>query len=214
MALVKAVPAQNSRVLDYGCGGSPYQTLFKTSCYHRADIPGIPNIDFVFGEDSKLAAADSNYDCVLSTQVLEHVKHVDAYLQECRRVLRPSGKLILTTHGIFNDHGCPYDFWRWTADGLRVQLERSGLKVKQMLKLTTGPRALMFLNQQFNYRLVVKQKSRAALLLRLSRLVYTRLSRSHLNLLCDQEYPECRVASDNEPDHQIYIALMAVASRD
>ena len=210
-ALDTVLPAPGSRVLDYGCGGSPYQSLFRASCYHRADIPGTPGIDFEFGEDSRLAAATADYDCVLSTQVLEHVKHVDAYLKECRRVLRPGGRLILTTHGTFNDHGCPYDFWRWTAEGLRVELERSGLKVEQVLKLTTGPRALLFLNQHFNDRLVVTRRSFASLMLRLSRLVYTRLPRKELNELADREYGNCRMVPADAPGHELYIALLAVA---
>ena len=51
-ALTRVLPKPGARVLDYGCGGSPYRSLFESACYHRADIPGIPNIDFVFGEDS------------------------------------------------------------------------------------------------------------------------------------------------------------------
>ncbi len=205
------LPPPGERVLDYGCGGSPYQTLLRASCYHRADIPGTPDIDFEFGEDSRLGAATADYDCVLSTQVLEHVKQVDAYLHECRRVLRPNGRLLLTTHGTFNDHGCPYDFWRWTADGLRLELERAGLKIEQLFKLTTGPRALLFLNQHFNDRLVVTRRSAAAMLLRLSRLVYTRLPRHRLNELADHEYAGCRVVPTDVPGHELYIALLAVA---
>lgn len=210
-ALRTARPSSGGRMLDYGCGGSPYRSLFQASTYHRADIPGIPNIDFTFGEDSRLAAATGDYSAVLSTQVLEHVKHVRIYLQECRRVLRPDGRLILTTHGTFNDHGCPYDFWRWTADGLRSELEESGFRIDQLFKLTTGPRALLFLNQQFQHRLLTTRHSRASWWLRLSRLVYTRLRRSDLNALADHEYADCRVVPAESPGHELYVALLAVA---
>jgi len=202
---------QGVSVLDYGCGGSPYRSLFQADRYHRADIPGLPDLDFVFGEDSRLTATDADYDWVLSTQVLEHVKHVGAYLRECRRVLRPGGRLLLTTHGVFPDHGCPYDFWRWTADGLHVELTAAGFAVERMEKLTTGPRALLFLNQCFHDRLVVTQRSWAAYLLRLSRLVFTRLRRDRLNRLCDEEYRGCRRIAAGVPGHEFYIGLLSVA---
>jgi hypothetical protein len=31
-------------------------------------------------------------------------------------------EVVLTTHGLFEDDGCPCDFPRWTADGLRLEL--------------------------------------------------------------------------------------------
>jgi SAM-dependent methyltransferase len=210
-ALDAALPPPGGRILDYGCGGSPYQALFRASCYHRADIPGIPNLDFIFGEDSRLAAQTGDYDCVLSTQVLEHVKEVGTYLRECRRVLRSTGRLILTTHGTFPDHGCPHDFWRWTADGLRAELEGAGFKVERLDKLTTGPRALLLLNQLFNDRLLVTRASPAAWMLRLSRLAYTQLSRRRLNELADCEYAACRIVPPDVAGHELYVALLAVA---
>ena len=213
LALDSALPHPAGRVLDYGCGGSPYRSLVNATCYHRADLPGIPGVDFPFGVDSKLSAADADYDCVLSTQVLEHVKNLDSYLHECRRVLRPTGRLVLTTHGTFNDHGCPYDFRRWTADGLCAELEHAGFQVARIAKLTTNPRALLYLNQQFHDRLLVRERTVAAWMLRLSRLVYTRLRRRRLNELADREYAHCRVVPTDVPGHELYIALLAIGTR-
>jgi SAM-dependent methyltransferase len=212
-ALESVLPPPGSRVLDYGCGGSPYRALFRTEEYLRADIPGVPGIDFGIGADSSLDAQDSDYDCILSTQVLEHVREVAGYLGECRRLLRPGGRLILTTHGVYPDHGCPCDFWRWTADGLSAQMERAGFKVDRVLKLTTGPRALIFLNELFHHRMIATERSRAAWMLRLSRLVYSRFSRRLLNQLCDRRFPEFRVAEPQAPGHEIYITLLAVCER-
>ena len=36
-------------MLDYGCGGSPYRSLFATDTYHRADLEGSENVDACFG---------------------------------------------------------------------------------------------------------------------------------------------------------------------
>ena len=101
LAIREEIPAGAGRVLDYGCGGSPYRSLFTPGIYHRADLAGVSSLDFEFGEDSRVAAASSDYDCVLSSQVLEHVASPKAYLKECYRVLKPGGRLSLLTDGLF-----------------------------------------------------------------------------------------------------------------
>src|SRR4051812_26582751 len=86
IALKGLIPTDAGRVLDYGCGGSPYRTLF-TSCetYHRADLSG-DGLDFEFTDDARLPdQVGDSYDCVLSTQVLEHVAESSTYLRESYR---------------------------------------------------------------------------------------------------------------------------------
>jgi SAM-dependent methyltransferase len=68
---------------------------------------------------------------VLSTQVLEHVLDPDVYLRECYRVLRPGGRLLLSTHGFMFYHPDPDDYWRWTCAGLRLSVERAALAVER-----------------------------------------------------------------------------------
>src|ERR1035437_1063258 len=107
-------------LLDFGAGCSPYRSLFPKANYRRADfaIGTGEGLDFVLNESLLVAAPDNSFDLVLSTQVLEHVEQPENYLKECLRLLRPGGKLVLTTHGIYAAHPCPLDLHRWTADGL------------------------------------------------------------------------------------------------
>jgi hypothetical protein len=67
-------PSHARRVLDYGCGGSPYRSLFGECTYHRADLAGGSNLDFEYAADSRLPPEAADYHCTLSTQVLEHVE--------------------------------------------------------------------------------------------------------------------------------------------
>jgi SAM-dependent methyltransferase len=117
-----------TQVLDYGCGNRPYASLFRTKFtdYIGADFSGNPDADVILGDDGELPLADGSVDCVLSTQVLEHVQHPDLYLAEAHRVLRPGGALVLSTHGVWPYHPDPGDYWRWTIDGLQLQVYRAG----------------------------------------------------------------------------------------
>src|SRR3954454_3306352 len=74
---------------------------------------------------------DGAADAVLSTQVLEHVTDPGVYLDECHRLLRPGGSLLLSTHGIMYYHRDPEDYWRWTSPGLTSVVEARGFTVKE-----------------------------------------------------------------------------------
>jgi len=143
-ALERVRSDERLRVLDYGCGGSPYRSLFPNADYRRADCVDVPGLDYVFGDDEKIAAPDGCFDLVLSTQVLEHVRHPQWYLREAHRLLKPGGRIVVSTHGIFEEHGAPIDFRRWTLEGLFCELEDAGFAREQGCKLTCGPRALLF----------------------------------------------------------------------
>jgi SAM-dependent methyltransferase len=118
------------RVLDYGCADVPYRGLFHPQCeYLAADLAGNPAATTVLRDDGTVPVADGSVDAVVSTQVLEHVADPVLYLRECRRVLRPGGRLLLSTHGLMVWHPDPVDLWRWTCDGLRRQVEAAGFEV-------------------------------------------------------------------------------------
>ena len=124
-----AVPP-GGRVLDYGCAEVPYRGFFAADVdYIAADLPGNPHATLVLEEDGTIPLPDDSVDAVMSTQVLEHVTDPAGYLAECFRVLRPGGRLLLSTHGIFIYHPDPVDLWRWTSGGMRYVIEQAGFEV-------------------------------------------------------------------------------------
>jgi SAM-dependent methyltransferase len=198
------------RVLDFGAGGSPYKSLFPAANYLTADLQG-SGADFYIDSDGHTNAPGQAFDLVLSTQVLEHCRNPDQYLSEASRVLKPNGKLILSTHGLFEEHACPYDFFRWTADGLRAVVECNGFTVDSLARVTAGPRAAFHLMQSaLSQRLLDRKPLRSRLLWRpVLRLL---LARRFWSVVLDRTFAEYRVlTSDGLPFANTYVALLVVA---
>jgi SAM-dependent methyltransferase len=118
-------------VLDYGCGNKPYEELFRKKFrrYIGADFAGNAAAQLVVGPHGELPLEPEAVDCVLSTQVLEHVDDPKLYLAEAYRVLRTQGSLVLSTHGTWRYHPDPADYWRWTIDGLRRVITDAGFDI-------------------------------------------------------------------------------------
>jgi len=118
-------------ILDYGCGNRPYESLFseKYKNYVAADIAGNPTANLVIGANGQIPTGDEVFDCVFSSQVLEHVVDPQVYLREAHRVLKQEGTLIVSTHGIWPYHPDPTDLWRWTIDGLQREIRRAGFEI-------------------------------------------------------------------------------------
>ena len=186
VATVVAMFAQQAggKLFDYGCGGSPYRALFKQcSEYIRADVTPSPGIDRLLGADTLTHELPDCYDVVLSTQVLEHVANPAAYVSECHRILKSGGQLLITTHGLYEEHGCPNDYFRWTPDGLEKLVTSAGLKVLESYKLTAELRGIIQLTFCFAQHLRYPGHPLVHYPLVLSRKIYNRVLCPLLNLV-------------------------------
>lgn len=127
-------------VIDFGCGSRPYEPLFtEAGCtYQGADFDGPSELRI--DPDGKLPAASGSADVVLSVQVLEHVRDLETYFGEARRVLKSDGRLLLSTHGTWLYHPHPEDHRRWTRQGLIGDIERHGFSVMEC-RAVVGPLA-------------------------------------------------------------------------
>lgn len=122
-------------ILDVGSGKAPFRELFTNRRYIRLDwnhsIYEAP-VD-VWGSATILPIANACVDAVICTEVLEHVSEPLSALTEIYRVLKPLGKLWLTTPFVWPLHEEPYDYYRYTSHGLRHLLEQTRFQVTSIL---------------------------------------------------------------------------------
>lgn len=118
--------------VDLGCGTLPYRPLFDevVDRYIGADLAANPNADVhIDPQTGHVDLPGASCDLVISTQVLEHVESPVDYLREARRLVKPDGLLMLSTHGYWKYHPDPTDYWRWTGAGLCKLIESQGWSV-------------------------------------------------------------------------------------
>jgi SAM-dependent methyltransferase len=101
--------------------------LFQDRCdYVAVDCFEHSNVDVVCDIHRLIEVFQpESFDFVICTDVLEHIPYPWQAVRELSEVLKPGGRLLLTTHFNFHLHSNEQvrDYWRISADGLRVLLQ-------------------------------------------------------------------------------------------
>lgn len=132
-------------VLDAGSAGTMSSSaevlLSDIGDYYRisvdVDPSGKPDVLADFEEGFPFP--DEVFDIVVSSSVLEHLRHPDRYLMESWRCLREGGVLVLSAPFVYKKHSHPYDFLRFTDTFLNEKAVESGFKDVNVTPLGFGP---------------------------------------------------------------------------
>lgn len=102
--------------LDIGASEGDHREYFS----HRTtlDIDASKNPDVV-GDAHNLPFEDASFEVVVCSEMLEHADNPQKVISEIKRVLKPEGRVVLTTRFAFPIHDAPNDYWRFTPYGLR-----------------------------------------------------------------------------------------------
>lgn len=100
-------------ILDLGAGLRPFANRIPGRTI-ALDHRSRPEIDLI-GDAHHLPFPDASVDAVVCTEVFEHLVDPPAAAREIVRVLKPGGRLVLTTRFCFPLHDRPADYWRFTS---------------------------------------------------------------------------------------------------
>ena len=109
------------------------------------DLPSSPEVDRRTSPRERLVAFDgvelpfrsASIDCILSMQVLEHVRHPEPLLREVKRVLKPGAPFAGTTSNLEPYHS--FSLWNFTPYGFVTIARDAGLEVVELRPGIDGP---------------------------------------------------------------------------
>ena len=119
--LKKIIPQYRGKVLDVGCGNSPFQFLIDSerASYIGIDIATADDFDYfnpnkISFDGENLPFSDESIDNIISTEVLEHIEDPQKIISEMYRVLINGGNAVITIPWSARVHYIPYDYCRYT----------------------------------------------------------------------------------------------------
>jgi SAM-dependent methyltransferase len=90
--------------------------------------------------------APEAFDLLIAEQVLEHVHWPYRAVRHAWEMLRPGGRLLVTTPFLVRVHAFPVDCSRWTETGLKYLLAEGGFPLEQIRTGSWGNRACVRAN--------------------------------------------------------------------
>lgn len=129
-------------LVDIGAGQCQYKDLFRDTTYIGVDFGGgdhewdYSRLDAV-SDIHALPVRSGIADGVLCTQVLEHTYDPQKVICEMARILKIGGRAFISVPQGWGEHQVPHDYFRYTQYGIKVLLNRAGLKMVEVGK-TTG----------------------------------------------------------------------------
>lgn len=106
---------RQSILLDVGAGDGVFRSLFEAfENYVTLDFLPFPGIDLVADLRKRWPVRDQSIDVLIASNSFEHLPNTLHVLEECFRVLKPGGRLMVAIPFLLGVHQKPYDYVRHT----------------------------------------------------------------------------------------------------
>jgi SAM-dependent methyltransferase len=139
------------KVLVIGSGNDPYENIFKDlDLYIKLDIVSYSGKVDIIADAHSLPFSNCCFDCIIASEVFEHLHNPELFIKEAFRVLSDKGIFVFSVPFMFHEHGDPYDYWRPTKSAINnilnefstVSITPQGNRVHVILDLITTIKSL------------------------------------------------------------------------
>lgn len=149
--LIKQI-REDGKVLELGCGATGFPFILVTDGYDVTatdmrkkiienqqkfikllpeDIQSQIRFDCTLAED--LPYQDGAFDIIVGVDFIEHIRNLGRLLEECCRVLKPSGKMYFATP-LLGINASPEHLYNFTRENLETTFKSYGLSIKIYLE--------------------------------------------------------------------------------
>ena len=148
-------------VLDIGCSNQqlkgilPSETHYIGLDYWDTAVNMYETRPSVFGDAQRLPFKSLSLDTVVLLEVLEHIPDPNKVFEEIGRVLKSKGKLIMSMPFIYPLHDSPFDFQRFTHNGLQNIAKKHNFDIDELLPVGSSlATASLIMNLGMSYSML------------------------------------------------------------
>ena len=110
--IINSISLENKNILDIGCYDGTFLSLIKNKNNNffgiEASVFGVKEAikkginvrQFFFDDKTQMPFDDNFFDIIITGEIIEHIYDTDFFLEEIQRLLKPGGKLIISTPNI------------------------------------------------------------------------------------------------------------------
>jgi hypothetical protein len=114
----------------WGLQSTHHRSMFPAGCdFTMTDYLEGDDVDVVSDAHDFKEFKNNSFDGVYSASTFEHIQFPWVAAGALFRIVKSGGWLYVATHHTFPVHGYPYDYTRWTDEGLRSLFEWVGFEV-------------------------------------------------------------------------------------
>jgi len=129
---VRAVlPHISGRLLDVGCGSNRLVRHYANGV--GVDVHPWPGADIIVDDTATLQWESGSFDTVTIIAALNHIPNRAAVLNECRRVLRPGGRVVITMLTPRTSR-----IWHWVRAPWDADQRERGMRPGEVYGFTTA----------------------------------------------------------------------------
>lgn len=148
--VMAVLPHVSGRLLDVGCGSNRLVRHYANGV--GIDVHPWPGADFVVPDTATLQWESASFDTITIIAALNHIPNRLAVLNECKRLLRPGGRVVITmltprTSRVWHWLRAP-----WDADQRERGMQPGevyGFTSKQLLELFSDAGFRLLSSQRF-----------------------------------------------------------------